>query len=310
MLQHVTVDLCAVNLQTRCESLSHWLADLERRMAGAAERGVQLVVLPEFCCAQWLSFAPVSLSPELHLAWLADTGVIALETMKKFAMAYGVSLIAGTIPFASKDRTGKAGYLNRAWLLYPDGTSDFQDKLSLTPLEAEGAGGVTLHGLDFKVMNWHGLRLGIVICLDAEYTALWSRLGELDLDIVVVPAKTDMVTGYNRVFCCAKARAIELQTVVCVVGAVGAPMTNIAEDTGVGGAAVFLPCDVSVSLDGTHALLPPRTAAGGADAVLNAAAVPVGLCRALRHGGAEAELRPALWDADHVRVRESDRPAA
>ncbi|MDH4540657.1 hypothetical protein [Sulfitobacter faviae] len=101
-----------------------------------------------------------------------------------------------------------------------------QNKLSLTPLEANGASGVTIAGTGINLFEWNGLRCVIAICLDAEYTALWSKLGELNLDLVIIPAKTDMITGYNRVFSCARARAIELQTAVCCVGAVGAPLTR------------------------------------------------------------------------------------
>jgi len=177
-----------------------------------------------------------------------------------------------------------------------------QNKLSLTPLEANGASGVTIAGTGINLFEWNGLRCVIAICLDAEYTALWSKLGELNLDLVVIPAKTDMITGYNRVFSCARARAIELQTAVCCVGAVGAPLTPWQEDTGVGGASVYLPCDVSVALDGMHAALPPQTAAQGMDLVLQAPAIPVGQCRRIRAGAAEAEVRPGLWSGDHLTV--------
>jgi predicted amidohydrolase len=118
------------------------------------------------------------------------------------------------------EQNGVLIYANRAWLLTPQGNRFHQDKLSLTPLEEQSASGVTVRGDRVNVIGWNGLRIAIAICLDAEYTALWARLGQLDLDLVLVPAKTDMISGYNRVFGCARARAIELQTVVCVVGAV------------------------------------------------------------------------------------------
>lgn len=301
-MEHVSVDLWAANLQVASPDLASWLAQLEARMADAAARGVHLLVLPEFCCAQWLAFAPIDLDPSLTLKWLADTGLIAMDAMKAMAVQYGVSLIPGTIPFEETGPDGQPGFRNRAWLLTPDGAAHCQDKLSLTPLEANGAGGVTLAGDSIQVIQWNGLRIAIAICLDAEYTALWSRLGELDLDMVIIPAKTDMITGYNRVFGCARARAIELQTVICAVGAVGAPLTHPAEDTGMGGAAVYLPCDVSVSLDGVFAATPAQSGALGDNGVLRAVGIPVGLCRALRNGYAEAELRPALWSADHLAV--------
>ena len=301
-LEHVSVDLWAANLQVQPDSLQSWLASVETHLQGAAARGVQLLVLPEFSCASWLAFAPKDLPGDQHLSWLAQTAVEAFEPLRQLVAQTGVALLPGTFPVAFPSVDAPEGYLNQAWFLTPDGGLQVQNKLSLTPLEANGAGGVTIAGTGINVFEWQGLRCVIAICLDAEYTALWSKLGELDLDLVIIPAKTDMITGYNRVFGCARARAIELQTAVCCVGAVGAPLTPWQQDTGVGGASVYLPCDVSVALDGMHAALPPQTAAHGTDLVLQAVAIPVGQCRRIRAGAAEAEVRPGLWSGDHLTV--------
>ena len=304
-MEHVSVDLWAANLQVAPDSLQSWLASVETRLQQAATREAQLLVMPEFCCAQWLSFAPADLPAEEQLGWLAQTATLALDPMRRMVEQTDVALLPGTFPVAFPSVDAPEGYLNQAWFLTPDGGLQVQNKLSLTPLEANGASGVTIAGTRINLFEWNGLRCVIAICLDAEYTALWSKLGELNLDLVIIPAKTDMITGYNRVFSCARARAIELQTAVCCVGAVGAPLTPWQQDTGVGGASVYLPCDVSVALDGMHAALPPQTAAQGMDLVLQAPAIPVGQCRRIRAGAAEAEVRPGLWSGDHLTVEGS-----
>jgi len=263
-----------------------------------------MLVLPEFACAQWLSFAPADLLAENTLGWLFYCGQIALDAIAAMSVRHGVSILPGTIPFSAGENRGTPIYVNRAWLLTPDGKRHAQDKLSLTPLEAHGAGGITVQGESINVIEWLGLRVAVVICLDSEFTHLWSRLGALDLDLIIIPAKTDMITGYNRVFGCARARAIELQTAVCVLGAVGVPFGLPLTDTGVGGASVFLPCDVAVSLDGVHATLASQTAAMMTDHVLVATDIPVGACRRLRNGQAEAEVCPALWNADHLKIND------
>ncbi|MGC1503960.1 MAG: nitrilase-related carbon-nitrogen hydrolase [Sulfitobacter sp.] len=303
-MQNISVDLWAANSQQDIASLDVWLDVVALRMADAAARGVQILMLPEFACAQWLSFAPEDLPASAHLNWLADLAPAALEALKGLAAIYGVAILPGTFPVAGADTAGEAGYFNRGYFLTPEGEVYFQDKMSLTPLEQQGAGGKTLHGMSINVLTWRGLRIAMPICLDTEYNALWARLGQLDLDLVLIAAKTDMITGYSRVFVCAHARAIELQTVVCVVGAVGAPLTPWAQDTGVGGAAVFLPCDIAVSADGVWGALLPQVAQSGLDIALHATAIPVGAVRHIRTGGAEAELRPASWSADHLLVNE------
>ena len=165
---------------------------------------------------------------------------------------------------------------------------------------------MTARGDSVNVIHWNGLRIAIAICLDAEYTALWARLGQLDLDLILIPAKTDMITGYNRVFGCARARAIELQTVVCAVGAVGEPLGHPVTDTGVGGAVAFGPCDISVALDGVFAALLPQPATALTDSVLFAQDLPVGQCRRIRNGAAEAEVCPAAWEGDHLMISARD----
>ncbi|MGJ8569996.1 MAG: nitrilase-related carbon-nitrogen hydrolase [Hoeflea sp.] len=303
-MEYVSIDLWAANLEPVVPDLATWLSGLEARVAQTAARGGHMLVLPEFACAQWLSFAPVDLPIENTMGWLFECGEIALNAIADISARHGISILAGTIPFAAGQKLGVPTYLNRAWLITPDGLRHAQDKLSLTPLEAQGAGGVTVNGETINVIEWSGLRIAMIICLDSEFTHLWSRLGQLDLDLIIIPAKTDMITGYNRVFSCARARAIELQTAICVLGAVGVPFGQPLTDTGVGGASVFLPCDVGVALDGIHTSLAPQTAAMMTDPILVAADIPVGVCRRLRNGHAEAEVCPAVWNADHLIVND------
>ena len=302
-MEHISLDLWAANLEVQPPDLDAWLAGVERRLASAAARGAQLLAMPEFACAQWVTFAPPGLPPASQLGWLAEIGGGALRSMATLVEHYGVALLPGTIPQAMGQRGGVPVFANRAWLLTPRNGMFHQDKLSLTPLEEQSAAGATVPGDRVNVITWNGLRIAIAVCLDVEYTALWARLGQLDLDLILVPAKTDMITGYNRVFGCARARAIELQTAVCVVGAVGEPLGRPATDTGIGGASAFLPCDISLSLDGVFTALAPHAAAHG-DPVLIVPNLPVGQCRRVRNGAAEAEVCPASWKADHLMIQE------
>lgn len=298
-METLTVAMWATNLEPPVPSLAAWVAGVEARMAQAQAAGARLLVLPEFACAQWLAFAPAGLTLDRQVPWLASITGPALDALRPLPARYGVALLAGTMPFAHGDGEA-AGYLNRAWLLLPDGRMEAQDKLCLTPSERNPHGWQLTPGSTVKVIAWEGLRLAIVICLDVEFTALWPRLARLDLDLVLVPAKTDMISGYYRVFGCAKARAIELQTVVCAVGAVGSPLGHPALDTVVGGAAAFIPCEASLGYTGVAAALEPHTAASGLSPVLVAPHLPVGACRRIRHGAAEAEVWPGSWSAEHV----------
>jgi hypothetical protein len=118
-----------------------------------------------------------------------------------------------------------------------------------------------------------------------------------------------MLSGYHRVFGCAKARAIELQAPVCVVGAVGAPLGHPATDTTVGGAAAFLPCEAQLVVHGVAAALEPHGAQAGLSSLLMCPDLPVGACRRIRHGAAEAEVWPGSWSADAVAIVDPAEPA-
>jgi hypothetical protein len=71
-------------------------------------------------------------------------------------------------------------------------------------------------------------------------------------------------------------------------------------DNGVGGAAAFLPCDISGGFDGVFAALLPQPAEALSDPVLIVQNLPVGQCRRIRNGAAEAEVCPAGWEANHL----------
>ena len=302
-METLTIALWATNLEPPLTSLADWLARVEARMVEAQAAGAGLLVMPEFACAQWLSFAPPGLAAHDQGPWLAGMAEQALPALEQLPARYGLALLPGTMPCAIADRgDGMPGHLNRAWLLLPDGQVHHQDKLALTPSERNPAGWLLTPGTQANVIPWLGLRVAIVICLDVEFTALFARLAGLDLDLILVPAKVDMLSGYYRVLGCAKARAIELQTAVAVVGAVGSPLGQPALDTVVGAAAVFIPCEANLNVTGIAAALEPLPATTGASPMLYAHHVPLGACRRIRHGAAEAEVWPGSWSADHITI--------
>jgi len=304
-METITVALWATNLEIVAASLASWIAAIDSRMAEAKAAGARLLVMPEYACSQWLGFAPPGLTIDRQIAWLASLTPAALDALRPLPTRHGIALLAGTMPFAEEsNQASSPRHFNRAFLLLPDGQVLTQDKLCLTPSERNPAGWCLTPGTKVNVMIWDQLRIAIVICLDVELTSLFARLGKLDLDLVLVPAKTDLLSGYNRVFGCAKARAIELQTVVCVVGAIGSALGQPAVDTVMGGAAAFLPCEHILGSTGIAAALEPQMAASGLSPLVHAYNLPVGYCRQVRHGAAEAEVWPSAWTADHITVNE------
>lgn len=297
-METATIALWADNLEAPVAHLSGWLQRLDARMAEAKAAGAVLLALPELACMSWLDFAPPALAPAEQMPWLAGVALEALPGLRELVARHGMALLAGTFPVY--DLGPAALPVNRAWLLLPDGRVHEQDKISLTPSEQ----GLFRHGAQITVLPWQGLRVAVVICLDVEFTALWARLGRLDLDLILIPAKTELISGYHRVVGCARARAIELQTAVGVVGAIGSVARDPSTEV-VGGAAAFLPCEASFAPDGVAAALEPRASAPDGSPLLICPDLPLGACRRVRHGGAEAEVWPASWSADAVAVADA-----
>lgn len=303
-VETLTVALWAANLARPLNGIAGWAAEVDARMGEAREGGARLLVLPEYACAQWLSFAPAGLAHDREIAWMAGQGVAALAAVAPLARRHGMALLAGSMPVA-RVANGGIEYVNRAWLILPDGRILWHDKLALTPGERNPDGWALATGDRVRVIEWEDLRLSMLICLDIEMPALAARVAGLDLDLVLVPSMTAQRSGYHRVFDCAKARAVELQAIVCAVGAVGTlEFLRNRRETNVSGAAVFLPCEPPLGHAGVAGRIGPWDAVEGAGPLLIARDLPVGAVRRLRRG--EAEVWPGAWTADHVVI---DDPA-
>ena len=90
------------------------------------------------------------------------------------------------------------------------------------------------------------------------------------------------------------------------------PLGSLAawlEATGMGGAAAYLPCEASLGAIGIAAAFGPVAAASGQSPVLHTGPLPIGACRRIRHGAAEAEVWPGSWQLDHVTVHDPDTAA-
>ena len=294
----ITVALWAANLEPPLNGVPAWAAGIEQKMAEARVDGARLLVTPEYHCQQWLSFAPAGIRPHEEIAWLASQGPAALDAVRPLARTYGLGLMAGTMPVPD----GRGGFRNRAHLFLPDGREIRQDKLCLTPAERDPAAWCLETGREVALIEWEGLRFAVLICLDIELPALAARLAPLDLDLILVPSMTSKLSGFHRVFGCARARAIELMTVVCAVGAIGVPERLSRRESNTSAAAAFLPCEDVLGSTGVPAALSPTARTVGAGPMLVASDLPVGLVRALRRG--KAEVWPGAWQADAVTIRE------
>lgn len=293
----IRVALWCMRLGHVAPDLARWAAAVEDGLAQAAARGAQVLVIPEWIAKQWLAFSPPDLESRNEVAWLAERTPEALELLRPLAARHGVALLPGSMPVRSPQHDPP--WLNRAHLFLPNGEEFIHDKLCLTPSERDPKEWNLSTGSHVRVFDLNGVRTAILICLDIELPALSARLASAGIDVVLVPSYTSRLSGYSRVFSCAKARAVELLATVCVVGCFGelrTPGGSAFESTS--GAAIYVPCEPELGMNGIIEELPPRAAGDGAGPML-VADVPVGRIRALREGST-GEVWPGVWDASHV----------
>lgn len=303
-LERLTLALWAQNLAQPLNGLGAWAAAIDAKMAEAKAGGADLLLLPEYNVEQWISFAPDGLPADREIAWMAAQAEEALALVADLPAKHDLGLLVGSMPWPRENPpAGEPAHLNRAWLLLPDGRRAKHDKLVLTPGEQDPAAWNLATGETIEVVEWRGLRLATLICLDVEMPALSSLLAPQNLDLLLVPSMTEKLSGYSRVFGCAKARAVELMSVVATVGCIGRAGGRAERGGNVSGAAVYAPCEEQLGYVGVLGETPPRAEAEDEGPLLIVRGIPIAEIRALRDG--KAEVWPGAWKADHVRIREA-----
>jgi predicted amidohydrolase len=297
----LSVALWATNLGRPLTGLDQWIATVDEQMRKAVAAGASILVMPEHCAEQWLCYAPAELRATDEIPWLADQTRQALASLGALPANHGIALLAGSMPTAvDRGVDGAPPFVNRAHLLLPDGRVIVHDKLCLTPSEHDPRGWHLSTGARVSVVTWQGLRIAVLICLDIELPAIAPRLAALEPDLVLVPSMTEHLSGYHRVFGCARARAVELFTTVCAVGCVGSVPAARPRSGNVSGASVFIPCELDLGSRGVVAEVPPMDRHTGLGPVLFSPPLPLKRIRELRH--ASAEVWPGAWNGSGVEV--------
>lgn len=294
------LSLWALNLSRRVSSCDEWVDMVKEELAKASSKGADMLLMPEYACEQWMAFAPPDVKPTEEIAWMSAQALSenVVGKLQQAVKETGVALVAGTIPWPVEGKDN--AFTNRTWTLFPDRAPISYDKLVMTPFEKNPDGWVLTTGKELKVYEWRDVRFAQVVCLDVEMPDLSTKLAEKNIDILLVPSMTEKVSGYHRVFDCAKARAVEMMTSVAVVGCVGAPWHGDKPRFGNhGAAAVFIPCEEKLGSTGVLSQTPMKNNTEGNGEVLHIS-IPVETIRNIRMNKPEAW--PGPWSAADVDV--------
>lgn len=241
---------------------------LDRQVSEAARAGARLLLFPEYAAMELVSLLALQQRHDLRhqLEALQDLLPEFLTIFSDLTKDHQVSIVAPSFPV----KVPGGRFVNRTHLVTPSGQSAFQDKLTMTRFEAEHMG--ISPGEELKVFETPLGRIGITICYDIEFPPLARAQAEAGADLILVPSCTDQLSGHNRVWIGARARALENQCVVAVSPTVGEAPWSAAIDRNVGAAGVFGPPDHGFSEDGVLAR-GPLNAAGWIYAEIDAGAL-------------------------------------
>jgi predicted amidohydrolase len=225
-------------------------AAVNARVVEACRQGGQLLVFPEYGSMEIASLLDERSRGDLHrqLDAMQDWRDEFLALYQHQAAAAGVWILAPSFPW----RMEEGCYVNRAWMVGPDGVAGFQDKQQMTRFEAEEWG--VSRGVGQHLFAIAGVSVGICICYDIEFPLLARRLVERGAQVLLAPSCTDTLAGYHRVRIGAQARALENQCYVAQACTVGEAPWSPAVDINVGRAAIYGPVDRGFPDDGVVAI--------------------------------------------------------
>ncbi|MFC5471019.1 carbon-nitrogen hydrolase family protein [Cohnella suwonensis] len=269
-------------------SESRFWTRIEEKTKEAAGAGAGLIVFPEYMTAHLLSLVP-SMSHEGACGYLADRTDEYARFFAALSAETGIAILAGT-HVARVD----GGYANRAYLFFPDGRIERQDKVHLTPEEQNHW--PLIAGEELNVFDTAWGKTTILICYDIEFPELARAAAVRGAELLLCPSYTETAFGYYRVRYCAQARAVENQLFVALSGLAGELTEERPQiDRAYSLAGTFAPCDYPFVPDGVLAL-----GESSEDATV-LAEVDFELLRENRERGAVApffDRRPELYERE------------
>jgi predicted amidohydrolase len=202
---------------TATPDVAHDLATLARLTADAVRQGAQFVAAPEYCAGLDTKDGkvfPVAFPEAQHPA---------LPALQALAQQHGIWFLAGSIGVTAEDGRVR----NRSFMLRPDGAIAARyDKIHLFDIDL-GDGhsyresATVAPGAEAAVSDCVEGTIGLSICYDLRFAALYRTYGQAGVDMLAIPAAFTKVTGQAHWHTLIRARAIENGAFVIAPGQCG-----------------------------------------------------------------------------------------
>jgi deaminated glutathione amidase len=199
------------------------LREAGRLVGDAAQQGADLVVLPE-------NFSFLGATDADRVAAIERFGDgPAQRFLAETAESLGLWIVGGTIPIRDPWDGGDRRASSRSLLVGPDGrVAAHYDKIHLFDVDIPGReseryieSATTLAGTRVVAAKTPLARIGMTVCYDIRFPALFHRLSVLGTDVVVVPAAFTVPTGEVHWLPLLQARAIESLVYLVAAGQCG-----------------------------------------------------------------------------------------
>ena len=217
-------------------ALADWEARLLSEVKTLLSDGAKIVLYPEYFLMGLADYYPGELKDQYRQV-AQYTELTLLPKLTAILKGKDVLVCFGSGPRVSD------GKLYNSSPLWVNGTWSFQDKIHLTPWEADFTAGSQVNFFLF-----HDLRVACLICFDIEQPGLSLMLKRSGVDLVLVPSATTNKNGNQRVNRCASARSVELGSIVVTCPLVGKSKCELI-DLNEGRQGFFLPAQEAVRLE-------------------------------------------------------------
>jgi nitrilase len=217
--ERIDMKVAAIQM-TSGRDVARNLEEAGRLVEQAAQDGAKLVVLPEN-----FSFLGKEDAERLAAAERPGDGP-AQSFLADAARRHGVWLVGGTIPIFETGANRNDRAYSRSMFFAPDGRCiGTYDKIHLFDVAIPGQAAEsyresakTAPGERAVVVDTPFGRVGMAVCYDVRFPALFHRLGALGMQILVLPAAFTVPTGRVHWQPLLQARAIESLVYVVASG--------------------------------------------------------------------------------------------
>lgn len=149
------------------------------------------------------------------------------------------------------------GFVNRVFVVGPNGLAGYQDKFFMTRFEDE-EWGISSGQKKLSVFETNWGKFGIQTCYDVEFGIGSKLLCEAGVEVIFAPSCTETLKGAARVHVGARARAMENQCYVAVSQTVGDALWSPAVDINYGYSAIYSTPDLGFPDEGFLAMGEPQ----------------------------------------------------